>query len=133
MENNGPYGIKTAIRKEKLGRRRHMENAEVSLLSRKICERIIASGEYKSAENLLIYNHINNEVDLALLAEHARGAGKKLAYPLCFSRGEMNAFEPMSDDAFINGAFGIREPDEKRSRLIEPEEKIGRASCRERV
>ena len=122
MGKNKLAEIKASIRKEKLKMRRAMDKATAALLSQKICERIAASAEYKRAEILLIYNCINNEVNLAPLAKRAYREGKKVAYPLCISDGEMKALEPIKDDAFIIGKYGIKEPDENNSAIIKPKE-----------
>ena len=122
MEKTRLAEIKANIRKEKLEMRRAMDKAVAEELSHKICNKIVASAEFKKAKIIFIYNHINNEVNLALLAKYAYREGKRVTYPLCFSYGEMKAFEPAGADAFVDGAFGIKEPDETNSKLIEPEE-----------
>ena len=122
MEKSRLAEIKANIRKEKLEMRRAMDKAVAEELSHKICNKIAASAEFKKAKIIFIYNHINNEVNLALLAKYAYREGKRVAYPLCFSYGEMKAFEPEGADAFVDGTFGIKEPDETNSKLIEPEE-----------
>lgn len=113
---------KDRIRKEKIKLRRALTNEQIKKLSDEICKRIIASEEYRKSEKILVYNAVNGEVSLKNLIETAKTDGKTLAYPLCKANREMAALVPENDKAFIAGAFGIPEPDESRSEVIEPEQ-----------
>lgn len=113
---------KEEIRKEKIKLRGAFSQDEVGALSKRICERILESEEYKKAENLLIYNAVNGEVKLDAVAEAARSDGKTVAYPLCIDKGEMKALVPNAEKSFVKGAYGIMEPDENYSVLMRPEE-----------
>lgn len=102
--------------------RKGLTKEQVMELSYKICGRVIDSEEYKKAEKILVYNAVNGEVSLKKLIETAKKEGKIIAYPLCRKNRKMDALVPKSADAFVSGAFGIMEPDERRSVIIEPEE-----------
>lgn len=113
---------KTVIRKEKVNLRKNLSKADAAGLSDVICRRILESKEYKSAGILLIYNAVNGEADLSAIAEAARREGKTVAYPLCLEGGRMAALVPESADAFVKGAYGIPEPDIKRSKELVPKD-----------
>ena len=55
-------------------------------------------------------------------AEHADFAEKRLVYPLCISKTEMIALEPLGEDSWKDGYCGIREPVREKSVEIRPEE-----------
>ena len=114
--------IKSIIRKEKIKLRKNLSGSDVERLSEKICNRILASEEYKNAKKLLIYNAVNGEADLSAIAAVAYGGGKTVAYPLCLKDRQMAALVPEDPDAFVSGAYGILEPDIRRSKELDPEE-----------
>lgn len=113
---------KAVIRKEKVNLRKNLSKADAAELSAAICRRILESGEYKRAGILLIYNAVNGEADLSAIAENAQREGKTVAYPLCLEGGRMAALVPESAEAFTAGAYGIPEPDIKRSKELAPKE-----------
>lgn len=113
---------KTQIRKEMLRRRRLLSPSNAARASKEICDKIIASDEYKDSRTLLLYMAVNNEVSLHALSKAAKSDGKLVAYPLCLKRGEMSARVPNFDGVFNIGAYSIPEPDPENSRLIAPED-----------
>ncbi len=116
------HDIKVLIRKEMIERRRLMSQGTVSTCSQKICERILASEEYKKASTLLLYKAVNNEVSLAALALYAKRDGKLVAYPACLGDKDMSALIPAGDKDFLSGSYSIPEPDPGNSKPLEPKD-----------
>ncbi len=91
-------------------------------LSRQAVERLVSSEVFQKAHTVMLYEHTRAELSLDLLREHPLAAGKRLAYPLCVSKTDMTALQPMGENAWKAGAFGIREPLPEKSAQIAPEE-----------
>ncbi len=87
-----------------------------------ISKKLIASDEFKNANIIMIYRAFGAEVDLNFLAKAAKNSGKHLLYPLCTSKTEMIALEPLSEDAWVCGSYGITEPAREKSKEYMPEE-----------
>ncbi len=87
-----------------------------------IAKKVIASDEFKNAKVIMIYRAFGAEVDLNLLTRAAKEYGKHLLYPLCTSKTEMIALEPLSDDAWVCGSYGITEPVREKSKEYMPAE-----------
>lgn len=113
---------KKEIRKQKTALRRGLDGETARRWSEEICRRILASEVYQRAETIFVYNAVPGEVSLKLLIEEAGRDGKRVAYPLCVSKTQMEAYVPSSEGDFAAGAYGIREPDPERSERIAPEE-----------
>ena len=84
--------------------------------SKIIVNKIKESREYKEAKYIMIYNALENEVDLK---ELTKDKDKIFAYPKCLNDEEMLALVPNSDDDFENGKFNIKEPLLDNSMLID--------------
>ena len=86
--------------------------------SRMICEKIIASEEYKAASEIFAYMALPDEVDLSGVIKQAIMDGKKVALPKIMSKedGIMEFYYLDSQKALgeqtSGGAYGILEPDE---------------------
>ena len=86
--------------------------------SRMICEKIIASEEYKAASEIFAYMALFDEVDLTDVIKQAIRDGKRVAVPKIISKDEgiMEFFYLDSQKALAeqttDGAYGILEPDE---------------------
>lgn len=91
-----------------------------------ILQKIINLSEYAKAKTIMSYMAMGSEVDLWGLWDIAKKNKKLLCFPLCEDPkkqpGIMSAFVPDDKDAFVSGAFGIREPDTSRGRIISPSE-----------
>ncbi len=112
--------IKSNIRKEKCAKRRAIAPDILKERSDVICKKILESDFYKSAKNILIYNAINGEVMLDMIADESEGE-KRIAYPVCIDKTTMEAYIPNNKNAYIKGAYGIKEPDLNASSRIEPD------------
>ena len=124
------------LRKSRIAARDALSAEERDRLSKSIVSRILASPVFRQAKTILIYKGIRGEVRLEALeeavgigaagsseeAEHADFAEKRLVYPLCISKTEMIALEPLGEDSWKDGYCGIREPVREKSVEIRPEE-----------
>ena len=124
------------LRKSRIAARDALSAEERDYLSKSIVSRILASQVFRQATTILIYKGIRGEVRLEALeeavsagaaspSEEAVGADfaeKRLVYPLCISKTEMIALEPMGEDSWKDGYCGIREPVREKSVEIRPEE-----------
>ena len=124
------------LRKSRIAARDALSAEERDYLSKSIVSRILASPVFRQAKTILIYKGIRGEVRLEALeeavgigaagsseeAEHADFAEKRLVYPLCISKTEMIALEPLGEDSWKDGYCGIREPVREKSVEILPEE-----------
>ncbi|MGN0715425.1 MAG: 5-formyltetrahydrofolate cyclo-ligase [Anaerovoracaceae bacterium] len=124
------------LRKSRIAARDALSAEERDHLSKSIVSRILASPVFRQAKTILIYKGIRGEVRLEALEEavsagaadpskeavHADFAEKRLVYPLCISKTEMIALEPLGEDSWKDGYCGIREPVREKSVEIRPEE-----------
>ncbi len=85
-------------------------------------ERILELPEYKKARTVMLYRAVRGEADPAGLASGDRARGKRLVYPRCQDRETMVALEPLSENAWSRGYFGIPEPIPENSAEVDPEE-----------
>ena len=100
---------KKEIRKQVLAERKSLDSDSVSLASQVICRKIMELPAYEVSENICLYMPINNEVDVMLLAEEAKAAGKKVWLPkVCGEEMEFRAYE--SEEQLVTGAYNIKEP-----------------------
>lgn len=92
--------------------------AEESVLA---CKRLCETDVFKNAHIILAYNAIKYECDPKYLVEQAQSQGKKVAFPLCTEEGGLCLCVPNHENAFVVGAFGIKEPDIANSEIINHE------------
>lgn len=107
------------FRKKYIERRAALSAEEVDLLSKLAVERIVAVSAYRKASTVLVYSHVGNELSLDSLLAHPSSQGKRFAFPLCESGGEMKAMLP---GGWKTGRFGIPEPDRSVSEEVGAEE-----------
>lgn len=114
------------IRKQGIASRDNLIKEERLRLSEIISHRILESEEFKNAKTIMIYKGVRGEVRLDALENAVNIMGdkvcKRLLYPLCISKTEMIALEPLGDDAWAKGAFGIMEPQKDKSTEVSPED-----------
>lgn len=109
---------KAELRKELRKRRRELSEDEIRSASIKVAEKVKALEKYKKAEMILAYNAAMGELDVSYIIENAIASGKKVAFPLCISDGELKLLIPETPHSFNVGAYGILEPDEGRSHEV---------------
>ena len=110
------------LRHQKIHRRDSLEPEFREEASRKICEQIMASEEYKRANTILLYRAVRGEVSLDVLWEDAKSRGKRCVFPLCVTKTVMEAYDPKGENAWKPGAFHIPEPDPENSMKVSPNE-----------
>ncbi len=110
------------LRKTKIKARDALTPEARAELSRRLVSNLTGLPEFQSAKTVLIYRATRGEVRLEALEAAPEAQGKRLVYPLCVSDTEMIALLPHSEDAWVDGYYGIQEPDRDKSDLIPPEE-----------
>lgn len=105
-----------------LQRIKSMTEAERSEASHRICQKLIDNEAVKNADIIFSYMATSREADLGEFHSWARKVGKRLAFPVCREGNNMDFYEPDGPESFVKGAFGIKEPDIKRSILIDKTE-----------
>ncbi len=109
--DNDVKARKAELRKELLKIRSAINEVEAYKKSRKICESIINTKEFKDAAYIFAYMPTKNEVSILPVVEAALALGKRVAFPRCLDKnGRMAFFEITSYDDFVSGAFNIKEP-----------------------
>ena len=76
--------------------------------------------EYLSSKVIASYSPINFEADISGFNEIAKSEGKSCAYPVPLKCGKLLFAIPKDDDAWCEGAFGIKMPIPERSFEIKP-------------
>jgi len=90
--------------------------------SKAICRRLMELQEIRSAKNVFSYLAAWDEVDLTLLHESLREKGARIAFPVSYKDGIMEAFIPRDENAIEEGAFGIKCPVQSLSEKLMPED-----------
>ena len=101
---------KSAARQSALGARRALSADEKDQASKKICERILRSHEYRSCKLLGCYLPMPDEVDPMLVIERAWRAQKHVFVPIIDSHGAMNFCEITPDTTVVRNTWGVWEP-----------------------
>ena len=113
---------KQAQRQAGIAARRALDAQTRAAANAAICAAILASEGYRRADSILLYAACGGEVDLSAVAQQARLDGKRVAWPFCLPEHQMLAAEPLDDEAWECGKYGIRAPLLSRSAVIPPEE-----------
>lgn len=106
--------------------RKHMRDltaasgAERASFSYAACLRALTHPAYAHAERILCYAAMQTELTVQPFINTALLAGKRVAFPVCLDGHDMEAWEPMDDEAWTVDRYGIRTPIRERSRLILP-------------
>ena len=89
--------------------RREMPLKTAAALSHRLQQILLRSEPFRSAVRIAAYSAIDNEVDLHLAADAARGSGRDVFLPVVKERRIL--FAPAGDSTTLKaGAFGIPEP-----------------------
>ena len=111
---------KKAQRKAARAARQGMTAGQRAEKSAVICEKLKALDEIRSAKTIFSYLGLWDEVDLGAFDAWARAEGKKVAYPVCGKRGQMEIYVPASMDDLVKDTMGITAPDPEKSEQIDP-------------
>lgn len=98
---------KTELRALALASRKSQSNRQQ--LSQQIVERFLDTPEYASAETVLFYVDVRDEVQTRQAIPAALASGKRIVVPYCVGR-ELALFHLRSFTELEPGAFGILEP-----------------------
>jgi 5-formyltetrahydrofolate cyclo-ligase len=103
---------KTAMRREVAVRLESLDPAELAERGRRATRRLEETEDFRSAESLLLYAPMPDEIDVNALIDGRLAAGKAVFLPRCeAAAGRMHAariFDRDRDTA--RGRFGITEP-----------------------
>lgn len=113
---------KKELRKEALSRRRALTEEQRREYSDAICRKIFELPELCGVKTVFSYLAAWDEADMSLLNAELEKRGLRVAYPVCFDGGIMEAYIPETEDAVESAAFGIKSPIVSRSVLVTPEE-----------
>ena len=104
---------KTEIREYYLAKRRGLEDAERAEKNEKICKNMLGSATFRYADIILMYYPKPDEIDIRPVAEAARAAGKKIAFPRCNPADHTMVFHYVSSlDELLPGSYNLMEPAE---------------------
>jgi 5-formyltetrahydrofolate cyclo-ligase len=102
---------KSVLRRQSMERRDALD--ERTRRSVAICERIIASAEYRAARTLHCYLPMRSEVDVRALIAHAFAHGKSIAVPVVVPKANELShawLESLDAEALAPGVFGTANP-----------------------
>ena len=117
-----PLAVKRFQRDRALCRRNAFSKEARTKASKLLADHLLRTALYREANTIMVFNAFGSEADLSCLVQRAVADGKRVCWPVCLSKTEMEAFVPSDADAWRSGAFGIREPDPARSEKTEAEE-----------
>jgi len=100
---------KRTLRQQMLAQRRALSGDNWQANSLLAQQRILGLEEYRQSACIALYSPLQNEVDTALLGDHAYADGKRVLYPLVCGN-EMVFRQIEGAHQLIPGSFGILEP-----------------------
>lgn len=113
---------KASQRRVCLDARRAMTSKELAKRSSTLCRKLLDLPELQNVRTVFSYLASPDEADLCDANKALTARGVRVCYPLVTGRGTMEALIPETDDAVVQGAFGIFAPDPSRSVPVAPEE-----------
>lgn len=113
---------KKQLRKELKKRRAAIAPSDHEAFSRKVAEQIIGSEAFAKARIIFSFYPMGTELRIDRLFPTAKKQGKTLVFPVCFSQGRMEAYQPGDYNNMALDSYGIPAPSPERDRLIDPEE-----------
>ena len=103
---------RTIYRKQYIALRRQMSKEDVASKSAAICEKILDSMTYKTAQVIVAYYPLGNEVNCLPILEHALNAGKHVMLPRTEADCQMDFYEIGDFSDVKEGNFHVMEPKE---------------------
>lgn len=104
--------IKTDLRRQFLNKRESLSVDQAKQWSSSICAHILESHFYQSADTILAYMPIRNEVDIRGILERSLKDKKALFLPKVQGK-EMRFYQVKDLQMLHPGAYGILEPEER--------------------
>ena len=110
---------KKALRKEMRSKRASMSKEDRDIASHKIVSNLLNNPIYKSADTIMAYSSMPEEIQLNELFDNAFANDKILAIPLIIGRGTMRpVFLPTVEDLVV-GDFGIMTVRQDKRQFVE--------------
>lgn len=113
---------KAAQRLACLGRRRALTPEDRAAYSAAVCRWLESLPEFRAARTILSYAAARDEVDLTAFHRRAAARGARLAFPISYPGGIMEAAVPHSPEDWVVGRYGLRVPVRERADILAPEE-----------
>ncbi|MGM9632627.1 MAG: 5-formyltetrahydrofolate cyclo-ligase [Eubacteriales bacterium] len=102
---------KTELRQKCLALRNSFGEDFIMRASEKICRIIAQSAEFESADTVLLYYPIRNELSVCSLLQSAQKLGKKVGFPACDKANRTLTFREITNLCDLeSGSYGIFEP-----------------------
>ena len=102
--------VNTLLRKKMIELRKSLSKEQRKEYSHRICEAIIALGDFQHAHSVMVYYPYNNEVDIKEAIQWAWSNKKQVAFPKITGPGEMQFYKVEHEHQLKPGNFGIMEP-----------------------
>lgn len=112
---------KIAQRKYCLQARQELSVQQRTVFSSAICRRLEGLSALQNANMILSYQATEQEVDLSAFHHWASKQGKRIAFPVSYPAGRMEAYLPKDPKSWERGRYGIWTPIPERSERIAPE------------
>ncbi|MDO5015509.1 MAG: 5-formyltetrahydrofolate cyclo-ligase [Eubacteriales bacterium] len=120
MDRQKIHDEKKQLRKTLIQTRSSIPEVLRESKSHKIVDQILASEAYKKAEIIFCFYPIGDELRVDYLFDQALVDNKRIAFPVCLSRGHMESFIPQDMHDMEKDSFGIPSPDPEQDQKIEP-------------
>lgn len=88
-------------------------SSELRILSERICRDVCRLAIWQSAQSILLYYPLADEVDVLPLIQEAHKAGKQVFLPVVSGPESIEVRRYLPDTPMQTGAFGIQEPSGK--------------------
>lgn len=109
-------------RKTAIGLRRALTDEQRSAYSAAICKKLLSLPELLGVKTVLSYLPSWDEADISAVNAALIERGVTVAYPVCYGKGNMEAYAPERGTDVHVGLYGIKSPLPEQSRHIEAEE-----------
>ena len=116
-------------RKEYLKKRKEMLSTKKREMDLEIQSRFLMSEEYRKADTLLLYVSKENEIDTHGIINAAFANNKKVAVPVTNKDFSLSFYYINSFEELKPGRFGVLEPDELNSPVMESEHSVCVVPC----
>ncbi len=100
------------LRTQALQRRRALDSAKRITASKAICDRVIASPEFRAAARIACYLPMPDEVDTRAIIERAWCANKRVFVPVTRQSGDMTFRDIRPDTTLRKNRHAIWEPED---------------------
>ncbi|MCR4715728.1 MAG: 5-formyltetrahydrofolate cyclo-ligase [Lachnospiraceae bacterium] len=101
---------KTGLRDQMLNSRESLSEEEVSVSSKAVVDKVLNLPDYISADTILAYYPIRNEINTLPIIEDALNKGKRVGLPVTLDNGEMLFYEIWDVSEVSEGRYGVMEP-----------------------